>query len=31
MNIIRIDDGHDPRLADYAGVRDPALLRNAGS
>jgi tRNA G18 (ribose-2'-O)-methylase SpoU len=23
---IRIEDGRDPRLADYAGVRDPALL-----
>jgi tRNA G18 (ribose-2'-O)-methylase SpoU len=30
MNIIRITDGHDPRLADYAGVREPALLRERG-
>jgi tRNA G18 (ribose-2'-O)-methylase SpoU len=28
--ITRIEDGHDPRLADYAGVRDPALLRDRG-
>lgn len=28
MRIIRIEDGHDARLADYAGVREPALLRN---
>jgi tRNA G18 (ribose-2'-O)-methylase SpoU len=30
LNIIRIDDGHDARLADYAGVREPALLRERG-
>src|SRR4051812_42275622 len=30
MNIIRIDDGRDPRLADYAGVREPRLLRERG-
>ncbi len=30
MHAIRIDDGHDPRLADYAGVREPALLRQRG-
>lgn len=30
MNIIRIEDGHDARLADYAGVREPALLRQRG-
>ena len=30
MNITRITDGDDPRLADYAGVREPALLRNRG-
>jgi tRNA G18 (ribose-2'-O)-methylase SpoU len=30
MQIIRIDDGRDPRLADYAGVREPALLRARG-
>lgn len=30
MNIVRIDDGGDPRLADYAGVRDPARLRQRG-
>jgi len=30
MNIIRITDGHDPRLADYAGVREPTLLRDRG-
>jgi tRNA G18 (ribose-2'-O)-methylase SpoU len=28
--ITRIDDGRDPRLADYAGVREPALLRARG-
>lgn len=27
---IRIEDGHDPRLAGYAGVREPALLREHG-
>ncbi len=26
MNVIRIDDGHDPRLSDYAGVGTPAIL-----
>jgi len=26
MNVIRIDDGLDPRLSDYAGVGTPALL-----
>lgn len=30
MNIVRIDNGGDPRLADYAGVRDPAWLRQRG-
>lgn len=30
MPIIRIDDGRDPRLADYAGVREPARLRERG-
>jgi len=30
MNIIRITDGHDLRLADYAGVREPALLLKHG-
>jgi tRNA G18 (ribose-2'-O)-methylase SpoU len=30
MNIIRIDDGRDPRLAEYAGVREPGLLRERG-
>lgn len=30
MPIIRIDDGNDPRLADYAGVREPARLREGG-
>jgi len=30
MHVIRIEDGHDPRLADYAGVREPALLRHRG-
>jgi tRNA G18 (ribose-2'-O)-methylase SpoU len=27
---IRVEDGRDPRLADYAGVRDPALLVTRG-
>jgi tRNA G18 (ribose-2'-O)-methylase SpoU len=27
MPIIRIDDGRDPRIADYAGVREPTFLR----
>jgi tRNA G18 (ribose-2'-O)-methylase SpoU len=30
MPIIRIEDGRDPRLEDYAGVRAPALLRERG-
>jgi len=30
MHVIRIEDGHDLRLADYAGVREPALLRARG-
>src|SRR5579863_2148868 len=30
MNIIRVEDGHDARVADYAGVRDPALVRDRG-
>lgn len=30
MQIIRIEDGTDARLAHYAGVRDPALLRGSG-
>jgi tRNA G18 (ribose-2'-O)-methylase SpoU len=30
MRIIRIDDGHDPRLAEYAGVREPRRLRERG-
>ncbi len=30
MRVTRIDDGHDARLADYAGVREPALLRDRG-
>lgn len=30
MPIIRIDDGQDPRLGDYAGVRAPALLKERG-
>jgi len=30
MNVIRIEDAHDPRLADYAGVREPSLLRERG-
>ena len=28
--VIRIEDGRDPRLAAYAGVREPALLRDSG-
>jgi tRNA G18 (ribose-2'-O)-methylase SpoU len=28
--VTRIEDGRDPRLADYAGVREPALLRERG-
>lgn len=30
MKITRISDGRDPRLAEYAGVREPALLRDRG-
>ena len=30
MNIIRVHDGRDPRLADYAGVREPTRLRARG-
>src|ERR1039457_6398811 len=30
MRVIRIEDGHDVRLADYAGVREPARLRDRG-
>lgn len=30
MPIIRIEDGRDPRVADYAGVREPARLRERG-
>src|SRR3954469_14689188 len=30
MSLIRIEDGADPRLADYAGVREPRLLRERG-
>jgi tRNA G18 (ribose-2'-O)-methylase SpoU len=30
LNIIRIEGGRDTRLADYAGVRDPARLRDRG-
>lgn len=30
MNVTRIEDGHDPRLADYAGVREPARLQQGG-
>jgi tRNA G18 (ribose-2'-O)-methylase SpoU len=30
MNVIRIQHGDDARLADYAGVREPALLRERG-
>lgn len=30
MHVTRIEDGHDVRLADYAGVREPALLRQRG-
>ena len=30
MNIIRITDGRDSRLADYAGVREPMRLRQHG-
>lgn len=30
MNILAIDSGDDPRLADYIGVRDPARLTERG-
>lgn len=30
MNIFAIDNGHDPRLADYLGVRDPGRLTERG-
>jgi len=30
MSVTRITDGHDQRLADYAGVREPSLLRQRG-
>jgi tRNA G18 (ribose-2'-O)-methylase SpoU len=30
MNVVRVENGHDARLADYAGVREPALLRQRG-
>ncbi len=30
MPVINIADGRDPRLADYAGVREPLLLRQRG-
>ncbi|MEO8071106.1 MAG: RNA methyltransferase [Acidobacteriota bacterium] len=30
IRVIRIEAGDDPRLADYAGVREPALLRDRG-
>lgn len=30
MNVIRVEHGDDARLADYAGVREPALLRLRG-
>ena len=30
MHVIRLTDGRDPRLADYAGVREPALLQQRG-
>jgi tRNA G18 (ribose-2'-O)-methylase SpoU len=30
MSITRIEDGQDERLSDYAGVREPALLRQRG-
>ena len=30
MRVIRIEDAHDPRLAHYAGVREPRQLRDHG-
>lgn len=30
MPVVRIEDGRDPRLAHYAGVRDPKLLSDHG-
>jgi tRNA G18 (ribose-2'-O)-methylase SpoU len=30
VNVVAIDDGRDPRLADYRGVREPARLRDRG-
>jgi tRNA G18 (ribose-2'-O)-methylase SpoU len=30
MSIVNVTDGHDVRLADYAGVREPARLRERG-
>jgi tRNA G18 (ribose-2'-O)-methylase SpoU len=30
MRLTRIEDGHDPRLADYAGVREPKFLGDRG-
>jgi len=30
MPVVQIDDGRDPRVADYAGVREPALLSGRG-
>jgi len=30
MNVLRIEDGRDARLADYAGVREPRILRDRG-
>jgi tRNA G18 (ribose-2'-O)-methylase SpoU len=30
MRLSRIDDGRDPRLAEYAGVREPTLLQDRG-
>src|ERR1700733_10843371 len=30
MNIVHIENGHDARLADYAGVPAPALFRDRG-
>jgi tRNA G18 (ribose-2'-O)-methylase SpoU len=30
MQVVRIEDARDPRIADYAGVREPRLLRDRG-